>query len=243
MDQELKFLSENKDGSRSTILFLHSLFSSAYQWTSTVHYIEKRNATYHFLRPSLEPSQITSQEVCIRLLAELIAKEAIGGKAHIVGLSIGAHIAVLLAHQHPQLVETLNISGYQGFSKCFQPLLPISIYLLKKMATLHMEAPPFSFAQSRGVAHLLLSSDTVRALPIKTIIYVGMRPDLFNRPNDKPEVARALAKRLGGNIPIQGGKEMGHLWCIHYHCEYADAIVDFIEDWRTERPDRKFHAL
>ena len=52
---------------------------------------------------------------CLNLLANSIRTEAEGGKAHLVGVSIGAHIAVLLAQRYPRLVISLTISAIVGF--------------------------------------------------------------------------------------------------------------------------------
>jgi pimeloyl-ACP methyl ester carboxylesterase len=56
----------------------------------------------------------------VDLLADYIRIEAKEGRAHVVSLSIGAYISVLLTQQYPKLVKTLTISSYCRFSRIGQ---------------------------------------------------------------------------------------------------------------------------
>jgi pimeloyl-ACP methyl ester carboxylesterase len=72
------------------------------EWGSTVRYIAKKRS-FHFLLPSLQAHQISDLDYCIELLATCIHFEAKSVAAHVVGLSIGTHIAILLAARYLHL--------------------------------------------------------------------------------------------------------------------------------------------
>ena len=62
------------------------------------------------------PSSPSLKKLSVRLLAEVIRERARDVKAHVVGLSLGAHVALGLTCQHPELVNAVFISGYEVFS-------------------------------------------------------------------------------------------------------------------------------
>lgn len=233
MDSLPSYESYNNEASE-TILFIHSLFSSAKEWRKVAEYIEKKpgKRSFHILLTSLQSNQISNLEHCISLLTNLIRTKAKNGKAHIVGLSIGGHIAVLLAERYPELVETLNISGYNRFSMLSRRLLPFGIYLLRYNQSLYENVTRFSLAESYGVADILLSSNTVTAIPMRTLIIVGMRRILFRKHADSPKAAKALAKAISNDdqeIEVKGGRKMGHCWNRGKPKVYASTVVAWIE--------------
>jgi len=179
---------------------------------------------------------------CIDFLANLIQTEAKNSRAHIVGLSIGAHIAIHLAQRHPQLVLTPNISGYNGFSGITQQLLPTGIRLLN-----HLSAePPLSPSESRGVANTLLLSPKVKPLPMRTLILVALSPTLFRKSSDDPKVAKELQRALSGNqseVVVKGGRSMKHRWNVGHPDLYAKVILAWINNSWSEDLEKEFEDL
>ncbi len=55
--------------------------------------------------------RLTSIEDAANRVAELIREKAHGGKAHVVGLSLGAQVAVYLLAQSPELVDHAVVSS------------------------------------------------------------------------------------------------------------------------------------
>lgn len=104
----------------TTLLYIHGAFSSPAEIGLVVPYLSR----YHLLIPSLfEEHEYTTQrpfsisETCIQLHA-LISHHGKGGKAHVFGLSLGAHIALNLAMRFPSIVQdrSLIASGLTLFS-------------------------------------------------------------------------------------------------------------------------------
>jgi hypothetical protein len=82
--------------------------------------------------------------------------------------------------------------------------------------TIGTKAGTFSLAKSRGVVNILLSSNTVIVLPIRTIVVTSLRRTLFNSISNDLDAAIDLARRLRHKdirkILIKGRKEIDYLW-------------------------------
>lgn len=109
-------LSVRECGSASapTICFLHGGGASGWMWEPQVEALQHE---YHCLIPDL-PSHGLSVAVqpftiadSARRIAELISERAHDGRAHVIGLSEGAQIAVQLLATSPELIDHVIISS------------------------------------------------------------------------------------------------------------------------------------
>jgi pimeloyl-ACP methyl ester carboxylesterase len=102
----------NKD--LPAIVFLHGGGAAGWMWRKQVEALSNR---YHCLVPDLpEQGQSVntgafSMEKAADLMAELIGNQAHEKKAHIVGLSEGAQVAVAMLSRHPEVIERAVISS------------------------------------------------------------------------------------------------------------------------------------
>lgn len=192
------------------------------------------------LLPSIQLKQMSNTYHCVDLLADLIRTKAKDGRAHVIGLSIGAHISVLLAQRYPKLVTTLIISGYCGFSRIGQHLLPTGIYLVSRIVARGTTNSPLSFSESRGIADILRSFPR-KPLPTRTLIVVGMRPTALSKTSDSPKVAKALQRSLNsGQAVVKGGGSMGHRWNVNHPDDFAELILAWIDNTWSESLENKF---
>jgi hypothetical protein len=247
MDSELVFESCGDKNSRGveTILFIHSFMNSKTEWISTVYYIKETGRPFHFLLPSIQLKQMSNADHCVDLLADLVRTEAKEGRTHVVGLSIGAHISIILAQRYPKLVTTLTISGYCRFSRIGQQLLPTGICLVSRIATRGTTNSPLSFSESRGIADILRSFPK-EPLPIRTLIVVGMRPTALSKTSDNPKVAKALQRSLSSNqwkAVVKGGDSIGHRWNVDHPNDFAELILGWIDNLWSESLERKFKDI
>jgi pimeloyl-ACP methyl ester carboxylesterase len=106
-----------EDG-EETVVCIHSLFSSSIEWKSTALHRNHDNidTRFHVVLTSLKPHEISNLDYCVSELARLIEKRGKNGKVYVVGISIGARIAVSLAMSHPEIVSSLVVSGHVQFS-------------------------------------------------------------------------------------------------------------------------------
>ncbi|MDO9045515.1 MAG: alpha/beta hydrolase [Methanobacteriaceae archaeon] len=107
------YLKETGKNNPETIVFLHGGALGGWMWDKQLEAFKD----YHCLVPDL-PEHGKSSEVkpfTIKNAAEdildLIRNQAHGGKAHVVGISLGAQIAVEMLSKSPELIDHVFISG------------------------------------------------------------------------------------------------------------------------------------
>lgn len=109
----LGHVSLNPSASES-ILLLHGAGSSHREWSSVWPHLLPR---YHVLAVDLPghaassgvgPAEIPAQAT---VLAPFVRENAVGGRAHVVGLSMGGFVALELARQDPAVVMSVFVSG------------------------------------------------------------------------------------------------------------------------------------
>lgn len=80
---------------------------------------------------------IFSVEYSSRLIAQLIRKHAVNCRAHVVGHSLGAHIAINLAGSYPELVNTVFVSGFEIYPPTtFSSFAPYAIWFDQRVQRL-----------------------------------------------------------------------------------------------------------
>ncbi|KAK3068003.1 hypothetical protein LTR53_014762 [Teratosphaeriaceae sp. CCFEE 6253] len=108
----LPFTSLN-NAAPSSILLIHGAFTDRDDWEHVAPHL----ATYHLLLPDLPAHGHAThilpygRALSAQLLANLIRSHAKNGRARIIGLSLGAFVAVELASNHPDVVDEMFVSG------------------------------------------------------------------------------------------------------------------------------------
>ena len=212
---------DNRDGIE-TIIFLHSLFHSSKESIPVVHYLPK---SYHVIRPSFQPHDLSDFEESSAKVAELIRKTARRGKAHVVGLGIGAHIALMLAKSYPHFVSSLFLMGYSKHGALFQPVLAVGLYQVRKLLVRGTRRSSFSFTQCRQVLRLVCSPPKTdrRSINAPTLILVGL---LGARVDDAKRLKKSSTWG-SDTVKIIGAPQLHHLWRVHD----ADVIASLIGAW------------
>ncbi|MDH5784866.1 MAG: alpha/beta hydrolase [Chromatiales bacterium] len=107
------YVKEYGTAQSTPILFLHGSMVAGWMWAGQVEDLPQ----YHCIVPDLpgfgNSGNIpwVSIEETSRQIADLIAKRCPGGKAHLVGLSLGAIIALHTAASNPDSISSLIVSG------------------------------------------------------------------------------------------------------------------------------------
>ena len=128
--------SELNSGAPTSILFIHGTFTDRNDWDIVAPHL----SNYHLLLPDLPShggaSKTTpfSKQLSARLLADLIRKRAKDGKAHVIGLSLGAFVAVELASAYPDVVREMFISGLKVMPESFRGgIAPYGLWLSQRI--------------------------------------------------------------------------------------------------------------
>jgi pimeloyl-ACP methyl ester carboxylesterase len=127
---------------RPTIVLLHGTRLTGASWAAQV---EDLGEEFHCLTPDL-PGHGDAEDVPFTVagaaerVADLIAAEAHGGRAVLVGLSLGGYVAMDVAARWPDRVTGLAISGATA-----EPVAPRSVFYIA-LATLFRFVPEWILA-------------------------------------------------------------------------------------------------
>lgn len=233
-----------------SIVFLHGGGLSGRMWQPQW----ERLAEYHCLVPDL-PEQGRSARVAPFSLedasdrvADVIAERARGGRAHIVGLSLGGAVALTVLRRTPQLVKGVVVSGTAaGFGRTLGAISKASagLYRLFREDTLvNLSIRQFGIPEEH------------RDMFREDLIH-GMRPDFIRNYTDalmgmslptKTETpllvavggretwaAKRAARKLVAEIPGARGvlvPRVGHVW----NLERADLFADMVRATVEQAP-------
>lgn len=108
---------EQNKGGTQTIVFIHGAFDSSTSWDIVTPYLPSKSE-YHLLLLDLPSHGIASHikpfsiTIAAFLVSELISRRAHNGVAKLVGLSLGADVALRIASDFPNVVDNgVFVSG------------------------------------------------------------------------------------------------------------------------------------
>ena len=190
----------------SPVVFLHGAGMGGWMWRPQVEALRQ----FHCLAPDLPAHGANlhmpwrSINESARWVAEFIAREA-GGRAHVVGLSLGAVLGYELLRSFPERVDAMVLSGGMGSGKPGRTLLgrvmratmPLATNRLFASATLSvMKVPRADRAQALG--EMTRMSPHALADMVDQVLSYGLDEVLRTRPH------RVLA--MAGSLEAPGIK-------------------------------------
>jgi pimeloyl-ACP methyl ester carboxylesterase len=108
---------EQNETGKSTVVFIHGAFDNSTSWDIVTPHLLP-DSDYHLLLPILPSHGIASHvkpfsiSIAAHLISELISRQAHNGVAKLVGLSLGADVALRIASDFPQVVDNgVFVSG------------------------------------------------------------------------------------------------------------------------------------
>ena len=235
------------------IVFLHGLGVSSWMWTEQVAAL---SGDFHCLAIDLPGNGESYRETWHSLadsaaqVAAIIRARAAGGRAHVVGLSLGGYVALKLLADHPDVVETMIISGvsgkpltprwfYKGMVLAVSPLMHWQPYINMniKLMNLPADAATLFTRDNKRV-----SSGNMRRL-FNEITDFGLPPELSGRTQRLLAVAgaeEAKAIREGvqhfaaviPNATAALAPNAHHGW----NGEFPQLFSDMVRAWVTGQP-------
>lgn len=226
-------MTEPSDDNRPTIVFLHGTRLSGASWAAQ---LAELGDEFHCLAPDLaghgaaagEPFTLAS---AADRVATRIANEAHGGRAILVGLSLGGYVAMDVAARWPDRVRGLVISGataepvgprslaFRGLALVFRrtprrPLERVNRWFIARRFPPAVADPilaaGFAFSGGETALRLLVGErflPRLAAYPGPTLILNG-EYDLFFRPTERAFAAVAADPR---RVLIRGATHLANL--------------------------------
>jgi pimeloyl-ACP methyl ester carboxylesterase len=115
-----------------SIVFLHGVGTSGWMWEKQMAAL----ADFHCLNVDLPGHGKSNREAWVSLantahqIAMLIQARATNGRAHVVGLSLGGYIALVLLEYHADMLDSVVMSGVTAAPMPNRALLPVQLSLM-----------------------------------------------------------------------------------------------------------------
>lgn len=202
------------------VLFLHCFNSDGTcDWLGTAvchdlltrlycakHPEDERRVCY-MLRPTLRPEDFSNVEKMLDRLARLIRAVTKPDRqsAHIVGLSMGAHIALRLAARHPGVVDSLFLSGYMVLPRMMRFCATWFLYVRGNF----WRHGRFTYLETRNLMNCFGATD-LKLFHKPTLIAFGSREDPIAR-RSSIELQRVMEDN-GGVAEVLEGEDLDHTW-------------------------------
>lgn len=241
------FVQESGPENAPTIVFLHSEGTSGWMWKPQIEELKE----YHCLVPDLpefgESSDIKPFTIkgATEQIIEIIRTRAHGGKAHLVGLSVGAQITLQIMSDAPKIVDHAIISGalvrpligggmISIMSRLFRPLRNVRFFVGMGMIS---SGIPGKYYQAVRADKLAISPETMaRVMKESTAFRMPTGLDKSKIPTlvavgqyEKPEIVDS-ARDLVATIPnAQGG--MAYRCSNTWNLQKADLFTSMVKDW------------
>ncbi len=245
------YIKETGENNDETIVFLHGDGIAGWMWDEQL----KAFNDYHCIVPDLpghgksaEVKPVTVQDTADKII-DIIKNKAKNGKAHLVGLSMGAQIAVQILSTAPEVVNHVLISGAlvrssqptESFLKLLDNL--IALYLPDKNKIIRI----MSYVRSYNIPKNLLDKfrESTYVIEPYSLDKILRETILFKMPDnlehaDVPVLVMAGEKdyriinesalNLLNVLPNSKGAvalKVGHLWNI----ENPDLFNNVLRSW------------
>lgn len=246
------YVHESGTAGAESIVFLHGVGASGWMW-------EKQLAAltdFHCLNVDL-PGHGKSLAVDWVSLADtadqiagVIQAQATKGRAHLVGLSLGGYIALVLLERHPNLADRIVISGVTAQPwpnrALLNPQLRLTTSLLNKPWYVKMQAKALPLSPTMQAAFienlLAMSMDTYRLIAEQaadfhapTALNGLNNPTLVVAGGKESKIIRGAVRDIAAMMPNAQGRiapSVGHGWNV----EAPDLFNAMLRAWFTDKP-------
>lgn len=215
--------SPNKKG--QSVVFLHPIGTNGIIWRNPVAQLHDYDCLIPDLPGHGQNNHLpwVSIQESARLIAEVIQAQANGGKAHLIGFSLGAYVALELTMYYPELVHKTLISGLN--------ILPVPNQFIRNI---------FGSVSSLFFKHPLFaerSANQMQISPADYSAYLNARKQVSLRAfrSASQECAAYTLPDEAGSIKqpvlaLAGGNE-------------ADSVLDSLREMMSEIPNLKGYLV
>jgi pimeloyl-ACP methyl ester carboxylesterase len=244
------YIQETGNPDAPGLVFLHGGGTAGWMWQQQI----KDLKDYHCLVPDLPGHGESSQETWVSFadtasqVADIIRQKSAGGRAHVVGLSLGGYLVVSLLSQAPEVVDHALASGInalpyagagliKGISRLTLPLLKWKPMVKASLRAMHLsdeEQAQYieSLQKLDPQAYLRISDQALdfRLPPIPqdltapVLIVVGEK-EVRNALQSQPVLLNGIPGAVGRIAP-----GVGHAWVGENPSLFSRMVRCWIED-------------
>ncbi|MGD1855204.1 MAG: alpha/beta fold hydrolase [Leptolyngbyaceae cyanobacterium] len=233
-----------------TIIFLHALGTSGWMWHQPVAALSDFNCVVPDLPGHGKSSHIPWQSFSetARLIREVIQTQTPLGKAHIVGLSLGAYVGLQLLSESQSVAERAILSGLHVLPMPNQRLMLLLPYLLApfvksdvmvrfnakalNIPKTQLEGYRHSFQQMSIPAFIKANKDAssfempenIGSVATPTLVVAGEKEhSLIHQSQDRlSQVMQNAQSYIAPNV--------GHGWSLEKPILFANTVRDWIQE-------------
>ncbi|KAJ5296076.1 hypothetical protein PENANT_c021G00375 [Penicillium antarcticum] len=230
---------------KETIALIHGAFTTSNDWKQIASDLAQ---SFHVLTPDLPghgdaTESIFTVDNAADSIHKLIRESATGGKAHVVGHSLGAQVAIRLAEKYPNVIRTQIVSGFEIY-----PSLPSTPWLSRTLWTMNrvenlVPRPAIRWLMDgarigrsyptmkacREIAEAMNTAMLPEPWPAPTLIVAAGRGGVipsYDHPDDARKLA-AIGRELNDRTIAVVHPRMRHPW----HQQDPALFVSMIRAW------------
>lgn len=173
-----------------SIIFLHGSGTYGWMWEGQIAAL----SDYHCIAIDLPGHGKSNQEEWRSLadtadqVAEVIRSHATGGKAHVVGLSLGGYVTLHLLDRHPSLIDHAIISGVTSSplpnAKSMLMQMKVMSYVIKSDLLIRMQGKMLHIPDDSLEAY----TDGMRSMNRDAFLKIGDEVVYFQAPDSLAQV-------------------------------------------------------
>lgn len=251
MDLYIKETGKNND---ETIIFLHGGGIAGWMWDKQVESFQDHHCIIPDLPEhgkSIEVKPFTMQSAA-DMIIDIIKNQSLNGKAHLVGISLGAQIIVQILSTAPEVVNHAIISGTLVHSiphtktflkllnyliKAYEPVKDTNFFIKANMRTYNM--PKSLFKEFKESTRLIKPDSLNRILKENMLFKMpsGLEkaevPVLVMTGEKDYKIIKESARDLINVLPNSEGAmalKVGHMWNI----ENPELFNNTLRAWITD---------
>lgn len=236
----------------SSIVFLHGIGASGWMWENQMAAL----ADFHCLNVDLPGHGKSNQVPWVSLadtadqVAAAIRLRATNGRAHVVGLSLGGHVALSLLERHADMVDHAIISGVTDAPmpnrQWLKPQLFVMSFLLKRRGLAERQAKSLNLSPEMQAAFtenlLAMSMPAYRRIwkeavdyTVPTVLSTVNNRTLITAGGRETDIIMRTVDTIPNLMPNAQGRlapGLGHGWNV----EAPDLFNAMIRAWITDAP-------
>jgi pimeloyl-ACP methyl ester carboxylesterase len=234
------------------VVFLHGVGASGWMWARQIAAL----ADFHCLNVDLPGHGKSNHEDWVSLadtadqVAMLIQARGTSGRAHVVGLSLGGHVALALLERHADLLDRVVMSGVTAAPMPNRALLPVQLglmsVLLKRRWFVRMQANSLHLPPDMQAAFI----DNLLAMSMRAYRRIWQEavdfraplslqdvdtPTLITAGSRESKIITQAVSTIAAMMPNAQGRlapGLGHGWNV----EAPDLFNAMVRAWITGTP-------